>query len=67
MTRPRIHLAPELIYDLQHVAVEVARERKLDSLPVNELVTEVVYAFVVESRTKYSWPRPAQDEQVEGA
>ncbi len=67
MTRPRIQLSPELIYDLQHVAVEVARERKLDTLPVNDLVTEVVYAFIVESRTRYSWPRPAQEEQVEGA
>lgn len=66
MTRPRIHLDTELIYDLAHVAVEIARERKLDALPVNDLLTEVVRAFIVESRSRYSWPRKTE-QQEQGA
>lgn len=59
-TRPRIKLSDALLYDLQRVAVDVAQERRVPRLPLNELLEEVVRAFVIEHRSRKASPSFAQ-------
>ena len=40
-TRPRIKLPDELLYELQHVAVDVAQERCIPNMRVNKLLEEI--------------------------
>jgi len=51
-TRPRIKLPDELLYELQHVAVDVAQERCIPNMRVNKLLEEIVRTFVARRRTR---------------